>query len=242
MLEIKVEWEDYALGDEHYLDMFKPIPATEMIPDWFKRLSSEGSPENKSHGLTAKTCRGLFDIMAGGYIVRWPFDVRIEKNNEGRLFCYKSRTGEISDFNPHPHFQMEGYPDLLLETQQDGVQKLKNPYRISTPPGTSILVKQPAYRPELRTEVMEGIIDSDKFYGPFNILFMIKKVNTDRKIIIKAGTPLAQIFPFIRGEWNMTYGEVDHDKKKIFEGLAMNVDKFYQRYHWDRKVFKDEAS
>lgn len=240
LLEIQVQWDAYDLGEDHHLNMFKPVPATEMLPDWFKRLDQDGSEHN--HGITAKTCRGLFDIMAGGYIIKWPFDVRIEKDSNGKLFCYKARTGEIEDFNPHPHFQMEGYQDMLLESQKEGVQKLKSPYRIVTPPGTSIFVKQPAYRPELKTEVMEGIIDTDKFYGPFNILFMIKKVNTDRKVIIKAGTPLAQIFPFVRGEWNLTYGKVDESKKKIFEDMALNIDKFYQRYHWDRKVFKNEAN
>ncbi len=216
--------------------MFKPVPAIEMLPDWYKRLPAEG--EGHNHGLTAKTCRGVFDIMASGYIIKWPFDVRIEKDENGRLYCFKARTGETSDFDPHPPFQVEGYQDLLLESQKDGIQKLKSPYRINTPPGTSILVKQPAYRPELRTEVMEGIIDTDTYYGGFNVLFMIKKINTDRKVIIKSGTPLAQIFPFVREEWSLSYGSVEEDRKQINDDMAMNVDKFYQRYMWTRKVFK----
>lgn len=240
MLELQVHWDNYELGDKYYLDMFKPVPAIEMLPDWFKRLPTEGG--DHGHGLTAKTCRGLFDIMASGYIVRWPFDVRIEKDEEGRLFCYKARTGENSDFDPHPAFQVDGYPDLLLETQREGVQKLKSPYRISTPPGTSILVKQPAYRPELRTEVMEGIIDTDAYYGGFNILFMIKKVDTDRKVVIKSGTPLAQIIPYVREEWAISYGEIDEKKRQINDDMANNIEKFYQRYLWNRKVFKNEAN
>lgn len=229
------------MGEEHYLNMFKPVPANQMLPDWFKRLGSEGEPINSGSKMTAKTCRGLYDVIASGYIIKWPFDVKIQKDEDGRLFCYKARTGENSDFNPHPHLQMEGYHDSLLEAQKEGVQKLKYPFKLSTPPGTSVLVKQPAYRPELRTTVMEGIIDTDKFYGDFNILFMIKKINTDRKIVIKAGTPLAQVIPFVRGEWKMTYGPTDQKRKEVFDDLADNIDKFYQRYQWDRKVFKDET-
>lgn len=239
MLELEIHWEKFDLGEDHYLDMFKPVPAVEMLPEWFKRLSNDKSQcGHDHHTMTAKTCRGLFDVMASGYIIRWPFDVRIEKDENGRLYCYKARSGDSSDFQPHPHFQIEGYPDLLLESQRDGVQKLSGPYRFVTPEGTSILMKQPSYMPDLKTEVMEGIIDTDKFYGPMNVLFMIKKINTDRKVIIKAGTPLAQVIPFVRGEWKLTYGKVDKNKKEVFEDLANNIDRFYQRYHWDRKVFK----
>lgn len=243
MLELQIHWEDFDLGEEHYLHMFKPVPAVEMLPEWFKRLDSESTKceHGQGHGPTAKTCRGIFDTMASGYIVRWPFDVRIEKDENGRLFCYKSRDGGQQDFNPHPHFQMDGYPDLLLESQRDGVQKLKAPYRIQSPEGTSILVKQPAYMPELKTEAMEGIIDTDKYYGTFNILFMIKKIETNRKVSIKAGTPLAQIIPFVRGEWSLSYGKIDENRKKITDDMANNLDKFYQRYQWNRKVFKGET-
>jgi hypothetical protein len=240
VLELEIHWEQFELGEKHHLDLFKPVPATEMLPDWFKRLDVESPPPMR--GTTAKTCRGLYDSMASGYIFRWPFDVKIEKDEDGRLFCYKARTMEASDFAPHPHVQMDGYQDPILESQRDGVQKLKSPYRFKTPPGTSILVKQPAYRPELRTEAMEGIIDTDTFYGRFNILFMIKKTDSNRTINIKAGTPLAQIIPFVRGEWALKYGEIDKKQETIFEDMAGNIDKFYQRYQWDRKVFKNEAS
>jgi hypothetical protein len=239
LLELQVHWEKFDLGEEYYLNMFKPIPASQMLPDWFKRLGTDES--NGKQAMTAKTCRGIYDMMASGYIMRWPFDVKIEKDENGRLFCYKARNGDLSDFNPHHHSQMEGYQDPLLETQREGIQKLKSPFKLSTPEGASILVKQPSYRPELRTTVMEGIIDTDKYYGDFNILFMIKKINTNRKILIKAGTPLAQIIPFVRGEWTMNYGPIDDKKRVAFDDLAENIDKFYQKYQWDRKVFKDET-
>ena len=241
MFELEINWEHFDLGEDYYLDMFKPVPASEMLPDWFKRLGSEPEPHGQAK-MTAKTCRGLYDIIASGYIIRWPFDVRIDKDQDGRLFCYKARTGDQKDFHPHPHIQMETYSDALFESQRDGMQKINIPFRVSSPPGTSLLVKQPSYRPELRTEVMEGIIDTDKYYGPFNVLFMIKKINTDRKITIKAGTPLAQIIPFVRGEWGIKYGPIDKNKKIVFDDMAENLDKFYQRYQWNKKVFKNETN
>ena len=240
MLELSIDWEEFDLGEEHYLHMFKPVPASQMLPDWFKRLGGKSECQH-DHGLTAKTCRGVFDAISSGYLILWPFDVRIEKDENGRLFCYKARTGNQHDFHPHPHHQLEGYPDLLLEVQRDGIQKLNAPYRLRSPEGTSIMMKQPAYMPDLKTEVMEGIIDTDKFYGTFNVLFMIKKMDINRKVVIKAGTPLAQIIPFVRGEWSLSYGKIDENRKKINDDLADNIEKFYQRYQWDRKVFKNET-
>lgn len=240
MLELEIHWDAQKYGDKHILGMYKPVPAIEMIPDWFKRLDTEGQPPFS--GMTAKTCRGLFDIMTAGYIFRWPFDAKIDKAEDGRLRIYKSRDGSNHDFAPHPHFQLDGYPDLLLESQHAGIQKLKGPYKFKTPPGTSLLIKQPSYRPELRTEVMEGIVDTDGYYGDFNILFMIKNINSDRKINIKAGTPLAQIIPFVRGEWEIKYDTVNSDEAAVFDDMANNIDKFYQKHLWERKIFKDERS
>ena len=232
-----MHWKDFDLGEKHPFFLYKPIPAEKMLPDWFKRLESGDSIKK-----TAKTCKGLYDIIASGYLVLWPFDAKIEKNEEGKLIIFKSRTGTNEDFSPHPHYQIDGYPDQLLESQADGVQKLNSPYVLKSPPGTSILVKQPSYRPELRTEVMEGIIDTDQYYGDFNVLFMIKKTKSDRPISIKAGTPLAQIIPFVRGDWSIKYDSIDEKELEIFNAYAYNIDKFYQKHMWERKVFKDEAN
>lgn len=237
MLDFEVHWEDYAYGDEHIYSVYKPVPSEKVLPEWFKRLSNEVG-DIGHRGPTAKTCRGLYDIMSSGYTILWPFDARIEKTNDGKLIIYKARNNSADDFHPHPHVQIDGYPDLLLESQASGVQKVTLPFRIKTPEGTSVVVKQPAYRPELKTEIMEGIIDTDNYYGDFNILFLIKQINSNRKIIIKAGTPLAQVIPFIRGEWQVKYDKIDEQRKSLNHALSENIEKFYQKHQWERKVFK----
>ena len=241
MLDFEVHWADFKYGDDHIHGKYKPVPASSMLPEWFKRLEPEIS-EGHHKGSTAKRCRGLYDIMASGYFILWPFDAKIEKDDNGRLMIFKARTSSTEDFHPHPHFQIEGYPDMRMENQSAGIQKLTTPYRVVTPEGTSVLVKQPPYRPELRTEVMEGIIDTDKYYGDFNILFLIKDINTSRPVTIKAGTPLAQVIPFVRGEWQTKFDKIDEDKFHIFNATAQNIDRFYQKEMWEKKVFKDEGN
>lgn len=239
MLDFEIHWDQHKYGDKHIYGEYKPIPTSKILPDWFKKLNSES--EKNNNASTAKRCRGIYDILASGYMFLWPFDAEIIKDNNGRLTIVNARSKGSNQFSPHPHFQVEGYPDVSLEFQSDGIQKVITPYRIKTPPGTSVLVKQPSYRPELRTEVMEGIIDTDGYYGDFNILFLIKKINFNRNIIIKAGTPLAQIIPFIRGEWNLKYGPINRDEQIIFDDMATNIEKFYQKNIWDKKIYKNDG-
>jgi hypothetical protein len=97
---------------------------------------------------------------------------------------------------------------------------------------------QPPYRPDLKTEVMPGIIDTDKFYSPLNVLFTIKNTDTTRDIKISAGTPLAQIVPFVRSEWEIEYNSIDLKLDQITQENISNLDKYYQKKLWTRKVFK----
>lgn len=232
MLEIEVHC-DAPSDPLHPSILYKPYPASENIPTWFDRLGIE------NHGsLTVKRCRGVADIINSGYLINWPFDATILKNNEDKLEIIRTRTMDRTPFHPHPSIQVEGYPDFNLHSQANGIDKITTPYRIVTPPGTSILVQQPPYRPELKVDVMPGIIDSDTFYGEFNVLFMIKDYSGDRKIKIKAGTPLAQIIPFVRGEWEIKYDKINPDKLSTSNALSENVDSFYTKYLWEKKVYK----
>lgn len=239
MLDFEVHWADFKYGNDHIHGKYKPVPASSMLPEWYKRLEGE-LIDGPNRGYTAKRCRGIYDIMASGYMILWPFDAKITRDDNGRLLIHKARTGHSEDFHPHPHFQVEGYPDMKIEGQSAGIQKLTTPYRVKTPEGTSVLVKQPSYMPELRTEIMEGIIDTDEYYGDFNILFIIKEIKTSRPVIINAGTPLAQVIPFVRGEWQMKTDEIDKDRLHLFNATATNIDRFYQKEMWTRKVFEDE--
>lgn len=217
----------------HPYNLFKPYPASENIPKWFDRIGVEFQ-----NSVTVKKCRGVADLIYSGYLINWPFDATISKNDEGKLTIFRTRSGDRHEFHPHPSIQLDGYPDFNLHSQANGIEKITTPYRIATPDGTSVMVQQPVYRPELKVEVMPGIIDSDKFYGPFNILFMIKDYSGDRNIKIKAGTPLAQIIPFARDEWEIQYDKIDKDRMSTSDSLAENVDSFYTRYLWDKKVYK----
>jgi hypothetical protein len=240
LLDFEIHYDAVEHGDLHIHNMFKPVPAVSVLPEWFKRMTTNDSDDQNLP--TVKQCKGVWDILSSGYMILWPFDVEIFKNENGKLDIIKSRSMNKEGFYPHPHRQLEGINDINIESQEHGIQKIHTPYRIKTPPGTSMLMMQPPYRPDLRTTVMPGMIDTDKYYGELNVLFLLNDFSGRKKIKIKSGTPLAQIIPFVRGEWNTKYDKINKEEFDIAEEFALNTDKFYQRYLWTRKVFKDEGN
>lgn len=234
---LEIDSSAYVLGEEHHLFEYRPTPAEEHLPEWFKSL------KNDDRGLTAKTCRGVYDMLTAGYMVVWPFDAVITRDEEGKIFVKKARDNERGDvFHPHPHHQLGLYPDANLAVQKFGVEKTTLPYRLKTPRGTSLMMIQPPYRPELRTEVMPGVIDTDKFYSPLNVLFTVKHLEANRDIKIHAGTPLAQLIPFVRTEWGVSYGPLDGRLLQVTEENTQYIDKYYQKKLWTRKFFKRKGN
>lgn len=231
MFTFSVDYSAYGLGAEHFVTEFRPVPASECLPEWFKDLTNVSIK-------TSKSCRGLYDVMTSGFMVVWPFDVTITRDENGKLFVKRTRDDERFSFHPHPHVQLGAYPDANLSLQKHGVEKVELPYKIRSSKNTSVMMIQPPYRPDLKTEVMPGIIDTDKFYSPLNVLFTIKNTDTTRDIKISAGTPLAQIVPFVRSEWSIEYNSIDLKLDQITQENISNLDKYYQKKLWTRKVFK----
>jgi hypothetical protein len=235
MLYLDIHYDDVDNKD-HFLTLYRPAPATEYLPEWFKNLKSK-----TDKGITAKSCRGLYDMMTMGYMIIWTFDVTISKDVDGRLSVRKTRDNSTSDFHSHPHFQLGLYPDANLSRQLTGVEKVTLPYRIKTSKNTSVFLVQPSYHPDLKTEIMPGIIDSDKFYSPLNVLFTIKNFPNDGELQISAGTPLAQLIPFKREKWKIRYGKVDKELLHTIDSNIGNINRYYQKFLWSRKTYNKET-
>jgi len=230
---LNIDSKAYVFGEDHHLVEHKPVPAEEALPEWFKSLKPD------QRGTTAKSCRGVYDMATAGFIVFWPFDVTITKDDDGKVFMKRTRSNDREEvFHPHPHFQLGQYPDLNLSFQKFGVEKVAFPYRLKTPRGTSLMMIQPPYRPDLKTEVMPGIIDTDKFYSPLNVLFTMKALEFTKDIRIQAGTPLAQLIPFVRTDWVVEYGPIDGRLLQVTEENTSFLDRYYAKKLWTKKFFK----
>jgi hypothetical protein len=86
-------------------------------------------------------------------------------------------------------------------------------------------------------KAVEAIIDTDSFTSDGHLSFFVKK---GFKGILKQGTPLAQIFPFKREDWEM---EIDKDySPELIQQQRVDVRSTFQNgyklKHWVKKTFR----
>jgi hypothetical protein len=178
----------------------KPIPASESIPDWYKNIDSYMGGKKIPDGTggttgTIKRCMPVFDAITAGYLLTLPVDVYVRVKDGKQWFEWP----EFEVINFHPIAQAKDHPD------ENGFPfpKFMNPWGVLTPDGYSVLITQPMHR-ELPFNVMPGIVDTDKYPAPVNVIFSMKDPNFEG--MIPKGTVFAQVIPFKREPWKMVYG------------------------------------
>lgn len=215
-------------------ELSRPVPASKLLPDWYKNTKSYIGGEKKPTGdggtaATIKRCIPVFDVMSAGYIITSPADVFVSIKNNAQWFEW-SNFGLIS-FHPieqapeHPGRKPFPYP------------KWMNPWAITTPKGYSTLFVQPFHRESVFT-ILPGIVDTDQYTAPVNFPFVINDPSFEG--LIPKGTPIAQVIPFKRDSWSMELGnKEDFDiQVKVSKKLQS---KFFDRYKsmfWAKKEYK----
>jgi hypothetical protein len=212
--------------------MLEPVPASKLIPDWYKKqnayLNNVKEPTD-SAGTTAtiKKCMPVFDSMNLGYLLLLPADVYVSQK-DGLPF-YKWMNFDLISF--HPVEQADKHP------LNNGVPfaKFINPWAIKTPKGYSCLFVEP-FHSNLPFTSMAGVVDTDKYTAPVNIVFVLKDPNFTG--LIPKGTPIAQVIPFKRNKWKMAIGKKsDLDEQFNVSRLLNTV--FFDRYKTMFRVPKE---
>lgn len=216
------------------LDFFPPKPAVKEIPNWYKNTPEYISGEKKvySNGNTPHTikkCIPVFDAITSGYILYTQVDVQVSQQ-EGQPYFNWAAQDAIS-FHPidqaslHPANNGAPYP------------KWNNPYAIKTPLGYSTLFVQPFHRESVFT-ILPGVVDTDTYISPVNFPFVLNDVKWEG--LIPAGTPLAQVIPFKREQWNHVIGSDKELKEQnlITAKLKTLFFNSYKRQFWSRKEYR----
>jgi hypothetical protein len=203
---------------------FAPQPASKVIPEWYKNLESYVNNQKKPAGdgataATIKRCMPVFDAITAGYILFTPADVYVIQKEEGVWF-------EWSNFDLikfHPKDQARNHP---FGIGHDAFPKFMNHWGIKTSKGYSVLITQPFHRESVFT-IMPGVVDTDAYTPPINFPFTLNDPKFEG--IIPAGTPLAQVIPFKREAWKMTFGD-ETNVKEQFEIATRLQTRFFDRY------------
>ena len=216
----------------------KPKPASEYIPEWYKKAKSYTSLDGKktpsmdgSPMTTIKRCMPLWDMMTAGYILETPYDIYVRQTPEGPYFQWGEMQAvafqTMEQFQNHPYSRDINYAVRIV-----------HPWSIKTPKGYSIMVMEPQHHEPGPITCAIGIVDTDDFSLPFNMFLKLRDPNFEG--MIPAGTPFIQVIPFKRDNWSSKLGGEAEKKKHLSDVRKFGTVFFdrYKKFWWQRKEYK----
>ena len=196
----------YPFSDKTLSFAPAPIPATKGVPDWYKKqpgtLDESQFIKQGVSSSTVKRCMPIFDYMTAGYLITLPCDIYIDATNPDKIewSVPQSMKSFGSDLiASHAPEQYDHYPiDTRIYHKQ--LFRIMPFWSVKTPDGYSTLFTHPLHKDHLPFLAIGGLVDTDKFITDGHLSFLIEK---DFVGVLKQGTPLVQIIPFKRDDWEM---------------------------------------
>jgi hypothetical protein len=214
----------------------KPTSANSFLPSWYKDMKPfidtvSGGAVGKPTS-TMKRCQPLMDAFSAGYIISTWSDVYIGKNQNGHpTYGFE---GQIPVITEHNNVQVQEMPF------EDGFEKLiwkwTNVWSITTPKGYSSLIVHPLSVTDSPFKILSAVVDTDSPMPPINFPFMLKKGFTG---LIRKGTPVAQIIPFKRDEWDSSLSVIkEQELVGRQQTLASNLFNSYRIMFHKKKSYR----
>jgi len=235
-----------AVDTYHDEVAIKPFPATQAIPEWWKKMTPYlAVPEQVKKGnfflgrnsipnTSFKKCTPMLDALASGYIIPLWTDVFVTCNPEGFPVITWKTLGGRGVFAQHGDNAMDvetplGYSNLVF--------KYLNPWIPKTPRGYSILVTQPFGYRQTAFQAVPAIIDSDK--STLEVLPPMW-VKEGFEGVVEKGTPLVQITPFKRNNWELEFNRLEDGEYQKIEDRNFNstLINHYLKNVWSKKSYK----
>ena len=203
--------------DAHLMDGIpKPVKANKHLPSYFKALP----PQSTSHPSsgTVKRCVPFLEACSMGYIIPMWADMFVTAKDGDLNFDFPpnyipqedftGRTGAAFSF--HSIDQIKDHP-LQNKKYGEHTCKLHNPWIIETSEGVSCLFTSPLNHMETRLKILDGVVETDRYYHQINFPFLW--TGGEGEFFIPQGTPLVQVIPFQRTECEVGYGQVDSERR-----------------------------
>jgi hypothetical protein len=200
-----------------------PVPASKNVPEWYKKTPNRVPIEDKLDP-SIKKCMPVFDAITAGYILHTPCDLEVIQENGEPVY----RPGMRETVQHHPRSQAYLHP----KANEHKFPKWINAWSIKTPKGYSTLFVPPLHNPNPWFECFPGLVDTDKYFANVNFPFVLKDPKFEG--IIPAGTPMIQIIPFKRDEWQFKVG----NDKEIFNALENDRELHIFRYDRYKRLFR----
>jgi hypothetical protein len=234
-----------ARSKDEFEAQLKPYPAVKQLPKWFLDMDpysdkshSDFPNDGKLHfrdraaNATFKKCVPLLDGMSAGYIVPLWADVMVEQSNNLPQIYWKTK---------HDIFSLHGQSSREMPAPvgyDQVVYKYNNCWIPQTPKGYSCLITSPFGYGDLPFKAVSAIVDTDR--STLELIFPMW-VKTGLEGIVEKGTPLVQIIPFKRDDWDSTFDYYQNGEYyNIIEEKNFNTTMVghYLKNHHSKKKFK----
>jgi hypothetical protein len=223
----------------------KPYPAVKSLPKWFldadpyeHHPTGDAPNDGKVHvrnsvsNATFKKCPPLLDGMSSGYIIPLWADVEISNNGNGPFINWKTT---------HHIFEIHGSNTQKIQAPigySPQVFKYNNCWIPQTPKGYSCIVTSPFGYNDLPFKAVPAVIDTDR--STLELIFPVW-VKDNFSGIVEKGTPIAQIIPFKRDDWESTFDYYEDDEYRNIiaeKNFNSTIVGHYIKNHWSKKKFK----
>jgi hypothetical protein len=191
----------FSTSDLETLEMFPVLPASKLIPDWYKNTPVEVGEYMEvtlPHTPTIKRCVPVLDYMTTGYIIRASYEIQVKKEVDEHFFnSFEARCRHADKvIGKHPWQQAQ----VAVDGQKSHYMKIYQPWHIKTPPGYSCMIFDPYYHFRKTFSIFPGVVDTDKHDEPIGLVALVQQ----KEFTILPGDPLVVVFPFRRDDWTMS--------------------------------------
>ena len=211
-----VDWDNIAT----------PFSSKKAIPDWLQNQIAEF----EDGGKTIKKCQPFLDGVTAGYIIPMPDDAIVRKTSKFD-FEISGPGGNFLSAHGYAQYDNAWFKDRL-------VIKFNNPWVIKTPKEYSCYVCQPNGKNIRPFYTIPAVVDTDVYdlTVAFPFVWMEHKIGTE--VEIPKGTPMAQIIPFKRDNWNMQIEDANTEIwANMRKDLTENPNGFYLKNIKQKKEF-----
>jgi len=190
---------------------------------------SKDNGKQKQETETIKRCMPVYDAFTAGYLLLLHTDITIcyDENKTLNILWAHDTTDTVVFHNAH---QLVGYRGLDLPV---GAPKIRNPWGIKTPKGYSCYFMPPTHREKTGIRILEGYVDTDTYNNSVQLPFLIDEGFEGD---IPAGTPIAQVIPFKRDNFQMRIGGQE-ERKEIYRDYRRIRSSWINAY---RNLFRQE--
>jgi hypothetical protein len=203
----------------------EPHPAVLDTPTWFKQMPANVVAPGGKEWESVKKCPPFVDAVISGYIIPLVADVHFRMGEKS--LEYQSSLPIVEN---HPLAQLQGTPFQGLP-----VVKFLNPWIVKTPPGYSCLFMQPVNRLDMPFLVLSGVVETDKYYNEVNFP-AVSMLRPGASVTLKKGTPIAQVLPFRREDWQSQSAITDDALRQPWKSLGTESGR-YKNNMWQRKTY-----